>query len=389
MARRRVLLTSTLINAVWTTLVQGIAILMLTPFEYGQFAAVYILFAVLNIFVLAVVSDAWARANNRGASPAGWSQYSSALVLLLVISSILLVPILLIMGLGLLTIPLSIAILSAAYRGGARYYAVSSGSGKFLVAPDVVAVIAMLLVYLLLRLSVPELSAICWAWAAGSLGSAVMSRRPSKYSAGGSKRWLARHAGDIKLLLFDSFAVEGASLGIPLLLAGMMGPARFGIYRSISSTGIPIRLVLNPIRPLLTKRSPQFFTKPKVLFAVCCCGLALGGGVFALLSLISGLDLVEGSTLAELSSYALLASVYVACNLVSSFYYISNRTHLTGRRVVMLRILQSSVSVVGPLAGYFLGMLDGAIAGFVLAAFINSALSVLAAYASPGRRRSK
>lgn len=387
MSRRISFVVSALVNAAWATLVQVFAVVLLDPYNYGQFSTAYILYAIVNVLVLSIVSDAWARANSRGEEPSTWADYSSVLLLLLTVSSLFIAPVLLLMNLGSVVPPLIVAIFASGYRVGARYYAISLGTTRYLVIPDTAAIVTMVSVFLVLRPHVDDFASICCSWAAGSLIGALASRTPVPAFRRLARRWSARHSRDIRLLLFDSVAVEGAGIGVPLVLAGIMGPSRFGVYRAISSTGIPVRLILNPLRPVLTRKPRRFFTRLKVLVLVIMLGCSLGVVVLTVLSAVSFWQLMPTSTLYEMSTYATYASLFVAANFVSSFYYVSNRTHLSARAVVILRLVQSFASVTGPLVGYAFGTLDGAIIGFVACSIFNALFSVVAAVGGPGNGR--
>ncbi|GHD41724.1 hypothetical protein D9V29_01745 [Mycetocola manganoxydans] len=353
-------------NALSTVAIQGIAIVTLSPADYGQFSLFYLVFALASSVIYSVVSEAWARNSRLGRPLAPWRRYCTSLTLV-----------------ALLTLPVSAAffvfgipiLLTAAFAGsvaissfrvGARYYSSANARHRFVGGGDLAGAIAMILGFALFQAFLPALDSVALAWLVSSFCAVLLGERPRFEWSFGLRKWVSAHRASIRSLLADSVMLDAGSIGVPLLLAPLLGVANFGVYRSISSAALPVRLALNPLRPLLARMPLEFFAAARIFWAVLTGAIALGLATYLGLWLITAQGWFSTSVLSDLAAYALPTSIFVGTNLIGMFYYLVSRTHLPGRRLLQYRATQLLGAIVLPIAGYLVGGLTGAIWGFTL-----------------------
>jgi hypothetical protein len=191
-------------------------------------------------------------------------------------------------------------------------------------------------------------------------------------------RWIRGYGKHIRVLAVDALLSEGTSYAVPILIAGVLPARDFGIYRGISNTAVPVRLIIMPIRPWIASRASGYFSLWRIRGMLVAGASLVGLSVGSALQLIKEYGILEDSALAALSSYALPAALYVIFNMMSFVYFITNRVGLPGKILISLRVWQAAFGFAGPAIGLVAGGLDGAIVGFVSGAALNALAGAIA-----------
>ncbi|GAA3510511.1 hypothetical protein [Georgenia daeguensis] len=176
------------------------------------------------------------------------------------------------------------------------------------------------------------------------------------------REWMVQHHHAIKTLIPDATMMNIGSIGTPYLLLFPMSLHQFGLYRAVSNVSAPARLVLSPLRPVIAGMTcARLHSVPLV-------GAVLGGAAFfgtaAALALV-WIELVPLplGVISEIGPYAVPAGLYVAGNVIGEFYYTVVRFH-TGRAELWSgRLVETVLGVLGPVLGWLVGGLSGAIWG--------------------------
>lgn len=374
-------------GALYSALTPLLALLLLKPADYGLFSIVYLIYAFGISLQYSVISEAWARVRLAGGHTATWSQYSRSLIgLSFLIGMASLVTALLMPPLLPAAAFLGIASLLAVYQNGTRYYRVAEETYKRVIVSDI-AGIAFFTAGVIVASGLPPLQRVSIAWTLGALAAVVPLGLPSVRRRYGLLAWVRSHRSAIGPLLSDSLLMDAGAIGTPFLLAGLLGPARFGVYRAVSNVALPVRLLVEPMRPAIGRSGRTVLFSATGLLTVG--GVTLGmslAAYFALIAVVPALPFSVG-TLTALVPYAAAASVFVAGNLVGSVYYILCRTNSTHAQILTGRFIQTGLVIVFPIAGFLVQDLAGAIWGFSVSAVISAAVWMGIALASRQRDR--
>lgn len=182
----------------------------------------------------------------------------------------------------------------------------------------------------------------------------------------------------IRGLLADMLLLNLGTILMPLVLRVPMGAAGFGLYRLQSTLAAPVRLLLAPIRPLLGKMPLRWHYKIGNVFALSGLALALGTVMFVGLSWLSETQLVEGSIIhAAAAQYRLEISLFVSANLMTTFFNFVNRVSVSARGLIVLRGVQLVGLVAGPVLGFLVGGVKGAMWGAIMAEVSQAFLYVV------------
>jgi hypothetical protein len=335
----------------------------LSATQYGLFSIYFLVFAFASSLVLSIVAEPWVRISNTDRAP--WESYCTALCL--VAASTIIPTAFLGMATGSLLsgIALSIAVALATFRIGARYFATVTNSFRFVGPADLASIVAMVGCFFLARPFVSsDLDAVSVAWCASTLAAACLSK-PIRLALRG-RGWYRKHRSSIRPLLTDSLLLDAGVIGVPLVISPILGIAAFGVYRSVSSAALPVRLILTPVRPFMERRPLPFFLSIKVLAAIAAAGALIGVSVYAVLLLIDLQDWFQSSVLSQLAHFALPVGLFVMFNFVGNFYYLVSRTHSYGSTLLLYRFVSLAGAIVLPIAGVLLFGLSGAIWAFAL-----------------------
>jgi hypothetical protein len=170
--------------------------------------------------------------------------------------------------------------------------------------------------------------------------------------------------------------MDVGAIGTPFILAGSMGPEGFGIYRGIANASMPVRLIVDPLRPALGRQHNGYFLRGIPAIGIMCATVFICmGSYFALSWLVPTLPFKLG-TLSSLEKYAVPAAVFAGANLVGTVFSIACRTNAERQEIMLGRIFQTLVVVGMPLGGFLVDGIFGAIWGFALSAFVSALLWV-------------
>lgn len=345
-----------------TISLQGAAILTLPPEGYGLFASFYIVLGIGSAAVYSLVSEPWVLERQKD----GWASYSTALASLACAMMVPVGAIAVVAGQVTLGVLVGVAVFASIWRLGARFHAVAEGEMPRVVRADLLGTTAFVVAYIGLLAVLPSLYALAVAWAASAIVMVLFSQRfvfrPRRFPL---PRWLRRHWPAARHLAADSALLEAGSAGTLVILAPLLGLAGFGVYRSISSTGLPVRLILNPLRPNIAGAQLPTLRRPAAAIGVATIGLLLGGACWTVLACLGEVPALAGSTIVALSEFKLAAAIFVATAFIETYYYLCIRVKFTGTPLLVYRLIQLVLALALPIAGFVLGGLSGAIWGFV------------------------
>lgn len=377
------LASSALSGGVFAALVPIGALILLQPAEYGQFSIVYLTFAFGLSVQYSVLSETWARGRAQAGLDSSWRAFAGMLFTLCALFALAVLAIALSIGdLRPSAALLAGAVLFGVYRNGARYFLVAEGSAGRAAISDVGGSIAFALVLAgaLLLLHADPLVAVSAAWLASGLVASLGLRAPSLRFGSGPVIWARRRWRDIRPLLFDSLLMDAGAIGTPFLLAAPLGAASFGVYRAISNVALPVRLLVDPLRPALGRASLSRILGRMPTALVLGGGAVLSLACFAVLEWALPAVPVELGTLSSLTRFALPCAVFVFASLLGTVYYIVCRTNAGGRSILVGRWVQTALVVAAPLLGAALGGLTGAIWGFSISALVSGVVWTVLAF---------
>lgn len=369
-------------GGIYSTLTPILALLLLAPKAYGVFSVVYLVFAFGVSLQYSIISEAWARARRMQTEGNSWTDYSSALsALSVVVGAVALVAALVIPELNSNGWALAGAVLFALYRNGVRYYSVAEGQVIRALVSDLAGIVAFTIALIALR-DASHLLVVSVAWLAAGLVSSLVLSRPRLRWGFGLVRWSCVHVAEIRPLLLDSITMDLGAIGTPFLLAGFMGATRFGIYRAVSNVALPVRLLIDPLRPALGRVRPQQFFVRSVTVLIASGAIALAAACYFALTLVVPHLGFRLGTLSSLVDYAPASSVFVIGSLLGTVYYIACRTNSSQRGILTGRIVQTIVVVIMPIVGYAFFDLSGAIWGFAISSVVSAGVWIALAYSA-------
>ena len=366
-----------LFNAFSTIAVQGLSILVLSPSDYGTFSLYYLVLGLSSSLCYSALSEAWSRTERLRGVRFSWEQYCTMLVAICLVSLLPVAVITIFVGGTWVSVLLGAAVALSTYRLGARYFSASTGNHRLVGRADITGGIAMLGSYFAFQTFLPNLESVSAAWCISSVLAVLLSKWPRFQKGYLPTHWIRDHLHAIRILLVDSVLLDIGSVGVPLVMAPMLGLANFGVYRSVSSAALPVRLLLNPLRPLIGRRPTKYFTKFRVVAPLFVGGAVLGGTVGVLLYVVGLQGWFAGSVIQDLASFAVPVGLFVALNLIGMFFYLVARSHVQGRSLFLYRVVQLAGAVTLPILGLVWGGLPGAIWGFVM----NGLLLCIVAFA--------
>lgn len=366
------LASSALLGAFAGALLPVVALLFLEPVEYGSFSTIYLIFAYGISLQYSVVSEAWARARGRCRKSANWSSYSAALITLAIALGLLATFVAIILPETRATACwLGPAVCLGVYRSGARYHRMALGLIRRVIFADLFASTAFVIVFLLMMHESDRVAALAIAWlASGSIGFVVLGL-PVLLRGYGPVRWWKTHRREIVPLLTDSTLMDLGAVGAPFLLVGFMGPGKFGLYRGVANAAMPVRLLLDPLRPAIGHRPSSFFFRRSVLWVLTFTALGIAAACYLALAVVVPRLPVQLGTLSELVIFSYQAAVFTAASFIGTLFYIVCRNNATRKKILTGRFCQTALVLVMPIGGYLLIGLDGAVWGFSLSALIS------------------
>jgi hypothetical protein len=355
-------------GAAYSALVPICALVFLSPTQYGLFSVPYLIYAFGLSLQLSVVTEAWTRKRVADGVTAQWPAFWTALSTLSAAVGV-------VAG-GVVAVALGasdvwwlagLAVTIALLRNGARYFDVAGGHGLRVLAGDISGVIAFVVVVAGLCQVADPFASIVGGWLASALAGLLWTGARLWRFGSNPLSWVRTYSRHIKPLLADSLLLDVGSIGTPFLLAPFLGATKFGIYRGIANVSLPVRLILEPLRPSIGGQAPaSVFSKRNVAFVVGTSTLLTVACFLALEFVVPVIGLQE-STLGALTAFAIPASLFVLVNFVGHYYYIVCRARASQRQIISGRLVQAITAIAIPIAGYLAFDLDGAIWGFVAA----------------------
>ena len=375
------LASSALTGGLYSALTPIVALLLLAPADYGNFSIVYLIHAFGLSLEYSIICEAWTRTNKTTETSAPWRDYSTSLVAL----SALIALIALVAAIGLPDLRggwwlFSAAVFFAVYRNGVRYYSVSSGNMRRVAASDITGIAAFAIALMLLS-QTSDLIQVFGAWlAAGILSSSVL-RVPNIRWGSGLIAWIATHKTAIKPLLSDSLLMDAGAIGTPFLLVGFMGVIKFGIYRAVANVAMPVRILLEPIRPNIGKLSLQELFRMPVSLLIGLTTLIFTVTSYMALVVVVPLFGPGLGTLSPLVEFAIPTAIYVGTSVIGIVYFIACRANSSQREIMMGRIAQTTLVVLLPICGFVLFDLSGVIWGYAISGALSAVFWLRIAWA--------
>ncbi|MEW1961051.1 hypothetical protein AB0269_01155 [Microbacterium sp. NPDC077644] len=387
---RSQLLIQTIANAANTITLQAIAILSLSPSDYGMFSFLFIGYAWFLSISYSVLSEPWARARHELGTPGPWRDYASVAIVLSLASALPVAAMSMFVDDIVTGLVMSLATALAVYRAAARFRAAVDGKHLKVWLPDALGTVAMITLWLGLSVIISPVLAVAVAWLAASAVAATTSLTPGSIDVRAVPRWWKNHSRRIRVLFSDSLLQDLSTVLMPLVLAPIMGLASFGVYRALFSTAMPVRLLLTPLRPAIGNRPLTFFAAPRTAATVFGTSVGIGAITAFGMWVVSETLLDPGTTLAVLGAdFAVAVGIFIAANGAATFYYFVARTHLSGRELMVARVEQLIGIGVGPIAGFALWGLPGAVWGVVFANAVHAVVLPIIVFAAkrPDARR--
>lgn len=367
---KKKLVLGTLLNAASSLAPQFMGMVVLASTEFGGFSAIYLAYALAIAVTMSVLSDVWVIGTD-ATRAGGWTTYSSVLIGLSFLFSAVGGLIAWLTWGQWLTIALSIAAVATAnYRFGVRYYLVHRKRWNRTFVLDGTTLIATVAGFPLLQAAgLSGLDALLAAWGLGSLVGAVAWHLPRMHMVVAA-RWTRTNKKLIRPLLIDTAAMEAAAIGTPFILLPVLGLSGFGIYRSVANLSAPLRKLIAPVRPILIA-SPRRAMSAKFTVVILGCSLAVGALALAGFSVIAAQEWSLG-VLSELTEFSLPVALYLFSSLIVVYYSLMCRSLKQSGLLLTGRFFYTAVNLIGPLCGYAVGGVSGAIWGFGLASVVSA-----------------
>ncbi|QEE60840.1 hypothetical protein FVA74_04045 [Salinibacterium sp. dk2585] len=357
-------------NAGYVLAVQILALVTLDPADYGAFSLQYLVFALGSSLSLSLISEAWLRHDTQSGVRSPWRDYGNAtLFLALSLGGLTVIVSALVPALSDVAVIGALAVAASVYRVSVRYYAVRCKAP--VLVSDLSGLVVTVAVWVWFAvLGDWSLLGMSTAWALGAVASALTSRLPPLPSVSLLRSWFSDKRTHIRPLLRDSVLMDAGAIGTPYLLAPLLGVAQFGTYRAVSNVAAPVRLVLTPLRPKIAMlaQEPQTLKRHALVVAAAVLLALCAYGALVVIS-VAQLDL---GTLNELGNFALPTAIFVAANFLGTFHYIVARAGLNGTGLLLGRLVQTVFAIAGPLIGFAVGGLGGAIWGYALVTVVSA-----------------
>ncbi|MFD2759292.1 hypothetical protein [Gulosibacter faecalis] len=360
------LATVTALNAFAGLAPQVSALLTMNAAEFGRFSLIYFAYALCLSLSLSLISEPWHIRVLAGRG-AAWLPYASATAGLALLAGAAAFVLGLVLGLSLgIAVLAGLAIGLATFWEPTRYFLLQrdlvSRAGYADVAYAIVFVGAGVVT---LVVTGDPTFAVYLAWAAA--GVMLLGFLPASEGRLASPlAWFRDHGREARRLASDSILMDIGSICTPIFLAPMLGVAGFGTYRAVSNVAVPVRLILNPLRPVITNtRDARWATGNRRWWGVVGLGVVVALAVLLVLEAIGWLGLEIG-VLNSLLPFTVPVAVTVLANFVGHYAYIRCRSRATTGELLTGRISQTLIVTLIPIAGVMLGGLAGGIWAYAI-----------------------
>lgn len=375
--RSRYLLSS-LTGALSTALVPLVPFLAFDSSQSGTFTIIYTCFLVTWSAALSCACDVMLRIST-AAHPVDRRDFTAAVSWVALIGGLLAcIVAALLTGDAVIWVCAGVAVFAGVFRGAIRYAWVMHGRiGWRVFVSDFVAAVVFITVVIEVIFDATRDDALQKVLAGWALANVAGLGVFLPISLGGPRRalrWGRQHRRVILPLLGDTALYDTGGSLAPITLLIWLPLSQFGIYRATGSVGSPVQILLDPVRPRISRLSSRTVVRlPWVLMLGIFAG-ALAGAAYVLLHVIAALQLFPASVLGDVAAHALQAAFYVFGNAVSYFAYLVARGQFSGRRLLAGRLTETALQFLLPLAGVLIGGLNGALTGFAAAAVTMSGI---------------
>jgi hypothetical protein len=349
-----------------TIIIQLIAVLSCDPADYGSFSLIYIIWALFLSLAVSFVSEPWVVESRR--RTIGWETYAQPSMFLAV-------------GAGVVTFSacawevglelsalFSLAVLCGIYRTLARFYSAFLREQRYLIPVDLVYVLVAMACWASIGGSGSPLEGIALSWLAGGLVACVLSRPVRWPHFRLARAWVCDSWQTMRGLLADMLLLNVGTIVTPLVLRVPMGAANFGLYRLQSTLAVPTRLIMAPIRPLLGNRPLRWHYQARNVVALIGLSVGLGALMFIGLGWLGRTHLMEESVIhAAAEHYRLEISLFVSATLPTMYLNSVNRIGISARGLIVQRGVHLVGLVGGPILGFLVGGVGGAMWGAIAA----------------------
>ncbi|RBY89833.1 hypothetical protein DQ240_02655 [Blastococcus sp. TF02A-26] len=364
---RLVLALSAVTGGLSAALVPVLAVLLLPVDDYGTFALVFLVFAEGWSILLSAVADTWARVRAAGSSAGSWADYTGALAAVGAVAGVVTLavgwPVL---GSGGLAATMAVAVTATLYRQGARYHHAVEHGVRAVLPSDAVAVVVLVAVLAALLLADRSLlTSLLVAWAVSAVAAAALFTRGA-LRGGGPVGWYRRNRRTVRVLLGESLLMDAGATGTPVLVAPVLGLYDFGVYRSVSSLSVPIQLLIDPVRPLISQVSLRRLATARVAGGLLAVATALTVVGYLALEFVVPAVLSFSPVLSALSDFAVPCGLFIGLQFLTYVLGILARMRVAHRRLLVGRAVHTVFAIALPLLGAVLGSASGAIWGFVV-----------------------
>lgn len=345
-ARGAVLLLATVVNSVLLTLPQIVALVVLSPTNFGIFALFSLAASLNGLLLAALVVDPWLRSTAQPTDEGAFTGVAAvgatiggapATLCVLLATSELSLALLAFLASSLVTL-----------RTCLRVRDVRSQRGRVVLLGDVLGVVSLVAVIGTYGADM-HLAECLWLIISGQAAPLVVAALGSRSIRCHPLAWWRAHRDDIRLLAADSLWGAVSGVGAPYALLPILGLTDFGTYRAISNLAAPVRLIVQPLKPMLPR-----LVVPKRDIPGAASILALG---FAMAALATGTlrvgigDWADGSAIEALRVIAAPAGIYFGFNLVLQTYWARARLVTTRRLLRSTRRWHLAIASVLPLVG--------------------------------------
>lgn len=350
-------------NAVLVLAPQLISLILLNPNYFGIFSVVYLVYAFSVSLSLSIVSEPLVRSGIPASNMNAQRGYLSTLAAVSILAGLVGGVVSFGFHLGLLMSVVSfLAVTLGSFRAGLRFYLVYLNDTRSVLVGDLLGILGFVSTLVFLPMNYGgALVSIVLAWAMSSFLSIMPNYRLLIGSPRHVVSWINENKTDIRHLLKDSLLMDVGSIFTPLIIAPYLGNSGFGTYRAVSNVAAPVRLVLNPLRPLIGNHAKRHLASYRFyILAGTFVGLLFGAAAAAALLLLDHLQIQIG-TMNSLVDYKIPVSLFIFSNFLGHLFYIRARAVSSGHELFKGRIIQTIFMTIGPIAGVTLFGLPGAI----------------------------
>ena len=374
MGRRNaaLMLTGILANGASLFASQILALVLLSPQEYGYYALGFVCLGFVISAAQSLVIDVGMSA--RGVE---WAGYSSATVTLSLASGLSICAALLALDSAKgFVVAFGVGSTAAIYRQCARGYLVIRGEWAKILTSDTAALSVSIAAIVLISVGFmpATLDAVTWAWGVGAIVASMASFLAPVLSVRAGGRWIRGHRERIRDLYAESLVMDVAVLAAPLIVSRLLTTASFGTFRASMSVLFRVRLVLTASRPVLMDAAARLLRSRRapwvILGASASAGIAMGYTA----RIAASFEALNGSVLGTLGPYASLVGVMAFGQVVGFVGNMVCRARLSGRQLLRFRVADSLQMVVLPVLGALVGGLMLAVQGLAVAMLISAGL---------------